>query len=360
MAGQDWFEKDFYAVLGVPADASVDDVKKAYRKLARQYHPDTNAGNAAAERKFKDIGEAYAVLSDPEQRQQYDAVRAMARGGARFSAGGPGGNAGFEDVFSNLFGGAGGGGVRFTTGPTPGGRPGGPSLEDLFGGAWSGPGSGTGPGMGFRAPRAARRGQDLTAEATLTFHQALEGALLSLRVNDPREGVRTVNARIPAGVGDGQKVRIPGRGRPGEYGSENGDLVVTVHVARHPVFTLDGADVRVTVPVTFPEAALGSQVEVPTPDGSTIRMRIPAGTPSGRVLRAKGRGVRTRTRTGDLLVTIQVAVPQKLDGAAREALEAFREATGSENPRAELMALARAGAAAQDGQGTGARGAGVG
>lgn len=336
MAGQDWFEKDFYAVLGVSADASADDVKKAYRRLARQYHPDTNAGDPAAERRFKEVGEAYGVLADPEQRQQYDAVRAMARGGARFTAGGPGGNTGFEDIFGGLFGG--GGGMRFTTG----GAGGGPNLEDLLSGAWQNAGAGgAGPGMGFRSPRAGRRGADVTAEATLTFRQAVEGALLTLRVEEPRSGLRTVNARIPAGVRDGQKVRIPGKGRPGDHGGQDGDLVVTVQVEKHPIFALDGADVRVTVPVTFPEAVLGAQIEVPTPDGGVVRMRVPAGTPSGRVLRAKGRGVRTRQRTGDLLITLQVSVPQKVDGAAREALEAFRAATVGEDPRAGLLERAR-------------------
>ncbi|NLT54845.1 MAG: DnaJ domain-containing protein [Actinomycetales bacterium] len=348
MAGQDWFEKDFYSVLGVPKDASQDDIKKVYRKLARQYHPDTNSGDAgggqAAERRFKEIGEAYGVLSDPEQRQQYDAVRAMARGGARFTAGGPGGGAGFEDIFGGLFGGA-PGGVRFTTtGGVPGGGApgGGPSLEDLLGGmGWGGAGGPGAGGMGFRAPRPPRRGEDLVAETTLTFRQAVEGALLTLQLDDPRLGRRTVNARVPAGVRDGQKVRLRGKGGQSGPGGEPGDLVVSVHVEKHPVFELDGADVRVTVPVTFPEAVLGAQIEVPTVDGATIRMRVPQGTPSGRVLRAKGRGIRTKSRTGDLLVTLQVAVPQRVDGAARAALEAFRDATADHDPRAELLAQVR-------------------
>jgi molecular chaperone DnaJ len=344
MASQDWFEKDFYAVLGVSADASADDVKKAYRKLARKHHPDANAGDSAAERRFKEVGEAYNVLSDPEQRKQYDAVRAMARGGARFTSGGPGGgNGGFEDVFSNLFGGGpapGGGNVRFTTtGGTPGA-----SFEDILsmfgGGAGGGPGAG-GAGAGFRAPRGARRGEDLAADVTLTFRQAAEGAQLSLRVDDPITGVRTVNARIPAGVRAGQKVRLRGKGRPGDLGGPDGDLVVTVQVEPHPVFTLDGGDLRISVPVTFAEAALGAQVEVPTLDGPTVRVKVPAGTPSGRTLRVKGHGVRSSKGTGDLLVTVQVAVPQRLDGTAREALETFAAATAGEDPRADLLARAR-------------------
>ncbi len=341
MAGQDWFEKDFYAVLGVPADASADDVKKAYRKLARKHHPDANAGDAVSERRFKEIGEAYGVLSDPEQRKQYDAVRAMAQGGARFTSGGPGGgNAGFEDVFSNLFGGGGAapaGNVRFTT--SGGGQ--GASFEDIMSMFGGGAGSAAGAGTGFRSPRGARRGEDLTADVTLTFRQAVEGAQLSLRVDDPLTGVRTVNARIPAGVRSGQKVRLRGKGRPGDLGGPDGDLVVAVHVEPHSVFALVGDDLRVTVPVTFAEAALGAQVDVPTLDGDPVRVKVPAGTPTGRTLRVKGHGVRTAKGTGDLLVTVQVAVPQRLDGAAREALEKFAAATSGEDPRAELLARAR-------------------
>jgi molecular chaperone DnaJ len=348
MASQDWFEKDFYAVLGVPADASQDAIKKAYRKLARQHHPDANSGNPASEKRFKEIGEAYGVLSDAEQRQQYDAVRAMSRGGARFTAGGAGGApGGFEDLLGGLFGqtaGPRGGNVRFGTPGGPGGGASQVNLEDLFGGIFGGAGPNAGPagGTGFRAPRGPQRGSDLSAEVTLTFRQAVDGAQLSLRVDDPRNGQRSITARIPAGVRDGQKVRLRGKGRPGEPGAEDGDLVVTVHVEPHPVFTVDGEDLRVTVPVTFPEAVLGSQIEVPTLDGSIVRLKVPAGTPHGRTLRVKGRGVRGAKRTGDLLVAVQVAVPQRLDGAARDALEAFAKATAEEDPRADLLARARA------------------
>jgi molecular chaperone DnaJ len=357
LAGQDWFEKDFYAVLGVKPEASADEIKKAYRKLARQHHPDANAGDANAERRFKEIGEAYAVLSDPEQRQQYDAVRAMARGGARFTGAGPnGGAAGFEDLLGGLFGQTGAGrrgNVRFTT---PGGA-GQPNLEDLFGMfGGAGPAGAGYPGAGFPGAgypggaRGPRRGEDLAAEATLTFRQALEGALLSLRVDDPLTGPRTVNARVPAGVREGQKIRLRGKGHPGEPGGEDGDLVVTVHVEPHPVFTVDGRDVRLTVPVTFPEAALGAEIDVPTTDGSTVRVKVPAGTPSGRTLRVKGRGVQGK-QPGDLLVTVQVAVPQRVDGDARKAVDAFAAATAGEDPRAELLARAqRAAAGAGDGR----------
>jgi molecular chaperone DnaJ len=327
VTGQDWLEKDFYAVLGVPKDADAAAIKKAYRKLARQLHPDQNPGDAAAEARFKDIGEAYAVLSDPEQRQQYDQLRAMA-GGARFTAGGrpgAGGAQGFEDVFGGMFGGANGPGgrVRYSTGGGGGG-----GFEDILGGLFG--------GGGFGAQRGPQPGVDLTATTTLPFRTAAEGSTISLSV----EG-RTVNARIPAGVRDGQKIRLRGKGRPGDPGAPAGDLVITVHVEPHPVFTLDGSNLRVTVPVAFDEAALGATIDVPTLDGSTVRVKVPAGTPSGRTLRVKGKGVTTSSGTGDLLVTVQVVVPQKLSAAAKEAVQAFGIATSGEDVRADLMAQAR-------------------
>ncbi len=350
MAGQDWFEKDFYAVLGLSQNATAGDVKKAYRKLARAHHPDANKGDAAAETRFKEIGEAYAVLSDPEQRQQYDAIRSMARGGARFTAGGgpsAGQGAGFEDLLGNLFGagagapGGAGGRVRYTSAPGGRGGPEAPIFEDMLNGLFTGqPGAstGAGPGMGFRANRGPSKGADLSAQTRLTFRQAMEGALLSLRVDDPEAGARTITARIPAGVREGQKVRLRGKGRPSLSGGEPGDLVVQVAVEPHPIFTIDGTDIRLTVPITFPEAVLGTEIEVPTPDGGRVRLKVPAGTPSGRTLRARGRGVVTAKKTGDLLVTLQVAVPQRVDSKAKEALQAFAEATAEESPRASLFA----------------------
>ncbi len=332
MSGQDWLEKDYYAALGVPKDADQAAIKKAYRKLARQMHPDHNPDDPTAESKFKDVGEAYSVLSDPEQRQQYDQLRAMA-GGARFSgAGAGGGAAGFEDLFGGGFGG-GGQRVRFSTGGGGQDMPGG--FEDILGGLFGG-GAGGGFG-GFGGARGPRQGADLEAVTTLPFRQATEGSTVSLSV----EG-RTVNARIPPGVHDGQKIRLRGKGRPGVNGGPAGDLVVTVRVTPHPVFTLDGNNLRETVPVAFDEAALGAQIEVPTLDGGTVRVKIPAGTPSGRTLRVKGRGITTSKGTGDLLVTVMVVVPQKLSGAARDAVEAFGVATSGEDVRADLRAQARA------------------
>lgn len=331
MTGQDWMEKDFYSALGVPKDADDAAVKKAYRKLARKYHPDHNPGDVSAEAKFKEIGEAYAVLSDAEQRQQYDAVRAMAGGGARFAAGPGGGGNGFEDVFGSMFGGgAGGPNVRYQQYPQ-GGAAGGGGFEDILSSMLGGQGgfrSAGGRRAGFTTPQ---KGPDVAAETTLPFRTAVEGATVEFTVDG-----RKVKTKIPAGVNDGRRLRIPGKGRPGAGGGDAGDLVVTVHVAPHPVFTLDGANLRMTVPVTFAEAALGTTLEVPTLDGHTVRLKVPAGTPSGRVLRVKGRGVKTTKAQGDLLVTVQVAVPQKLGKKAKEALEAFAAESDHEDVRAGL------------------------
>lgn len=333
MTGQDWFEKDFYATLGVPKNADQAAIKKAYRKLARELHPDHNPDDPAAEARFKEVGEAYAVLSDAEQRKQYDAIRAMAGGGARFAAGpGGAGGAGFEDLFGGLFGGGAPGGpgprVRYQTSGGGGG------FEDILGGLF---GAG---GGGFRAPRGPQRGQDIEASTTLPFRHAVDGSTVTLSV----EG-RRVTARIPAGVRDGQRIRLRGKGRPGENGGQPGDLVIAVRVEPHPVFALDGRDLRITVPVTFAEAALGADVDVPTLDGGTVRVKVPAGTPSGRTLRVRGRGVKGTGGTqghpdGDLLVTVQVAVPQRLSGKARDAVVAFDEATRDGDVRADLRAKA--------------------
>ena len=346
MASQDWFEKDFYAILGVPQDADQAAIKKAYRKLARKHHPDQNAGDAAAERRFKDIGEAHAVLSDPKQRQEYDAVRQMAHGGARFRAGGPGGAGGFEDVFSAFGGGGGGGGgqrVRFSTGaPGAGGQP---DLDDLlaqmFGGAAGGAGAGAGgrgqrgadPFSGFGAPRGPRPGADVQARTSLSFRDAVEGATVTLSTAEGRR----ITTKIPAGVKDGQKIRLRGKGAEGDPGAPSGDLILTVSVDKHPVFGRDGDHLTVDLPVTFAEAALGATVSVPTLDGAPVRVKVAPGTPSGRVLRVKGRGVAGRHGAGDLLARVTVVVPQRLTDTAREAVEALRAEEADVDPRATLF-----------------------
>jgi len=329
MASQDWFEKDFYAILGVPQDADAATIKKTYRKLARDLHPDHNVGDRKAEERFKEIGEAYAVLSDPEQRREYDAVRAMSHGGARFTAGGPGGGAGFDDIFSAFGAGPGGQRVRFSTGAA-----GQPNLEDILGQMFGG----GAPGYGdFGAPTGPRPGADATASTQTGFREAIVGATVTLA--SPELG--RINARIPAGVKDGQKIRLRGKGRPGDPGAPPGDLILTVSVEKHPVFGRDGDNLTLDLPVTFAEAALGATVAVPTLDGGAVKVKIAAGTPSGRVLRVRGRGVKRGDQSGDLLAKVQVVVPQRLTDEAREAIEKMAAAENGHDPRAELFQRAR-------------------
>lgn len=323
MTGQDWIDKDFYAILGVAKDADDAAIKKAYRKLARTHHPDRNQGDPAAEAKFKQVSEAYSVLNDPEQRQQYDSLRAMAGGGPRFASG-SGGGAGFEDLFGGMFGGGAGGGaqnIRFTSGGGGGGYE--DILADMFGGG------------NFGAPQAAKGG-DITTSATLSFRAAVEGETMTLRLGDSR----TINVRIPAGVADGQKIRLPGKGQPGVGGGPAGDLVITVKVEPHAVFTMNGRNLQLTVPVTFPEAVNGAVITVPTFSGEEVRVKVPAGTSSGAKLRVRGKGVKARKGTGDLIVVIEVAVPRNLPKEAVEALAQFEQATADVNPRAQLASLA--------------------
>ena len=302
MASQDWFEKDFYKILGVTKDVSDAELKKVYRKLARQFHPDSNPDNAKAEAKFKEISEAYSVLSDKAQRAEYDQMRAMGSGprftgGQGFPGGGgqgyPGGAAGFEDVFSNLFGGGGG-----------------------FG--------------GFGGPQ---RGQDLTHRATIDFIDSIKGT--TLKLNFDRGGA--VQVKIPAGIQDGQKVKVRGKGSPSPNGGESGDLLVSVHVKPHPVFVRDGNNLRVSVPVTFVEASLGATIQVPTLGGEPVKLKVSPGTPNGRVLRVKGKGVESSKGIGDLMATVEIAVPSHLSDKAKKKLEEFNELVPQENPREDLL-----------------------
>ncbi|MGO1539909.1 MAG: DnaJ C-terminal domain-containing protein [Leucobacter sp.] len=312
MASQDWLEKDFYKTLGVSKDASDAELKKSYRKLARKYHPDSNPGNAAAESKFKEISEAYSVLSDKTQREEYDQIHAMGVGGARFTSGGAGGQ-GFEDVFGGMFGGRQGQYSYQQGGPQ--------GFEDIFGGMFGG-----------GAPRGPQRGRDVQASTTLDFETAVRGNTVTLQSDRG-----TVKVKIPAGVADGQKIKVRGKGEPSPDGGESGDILLTVHVRSHPIFTRDGRNLRLTLPVTFAEAALGATVEVPTLGGSMVKLKVQPGTPSGRVLRVKGRGVETATKgTGDLLAEVQVVVPSHLSDKAKAALEAFRDVEPDENPRTDL------------------------
>jgi molecular chaperone DnaJ len=331
LASQDWFDKDFYKTLGVSKDVSDADLKKTYRKLARQYHPDSNPGDAKAEARFKEISEAYSVLSDSAQRAEYDQIRAMGSG-ARFTAPGSGGAGGFDDVFGSMFGGQGGRG-GYTQYPAGGAG----GYEDILGGLFGNGRFGQASG-GFRGYGGPTRGQDLQASASIDFVDAVRGETVTL------EGAagKPIKVKVPAGVTDGQKIRLRGKGNPSPDGGEAGDLILQVAVRKHPVFERDGLNLRVNVPVTFVEAALGATIEVPTLDGSVVKLKVAPGTPSGRVLRVKGRGVATSKATGDLLAEVQVAVPSHMSAEAENALLEFASKLPKENPREDLLARARA------------------
>ncbi len=306
---REWFEKDYYAVLGVPNTASEKEIARAYRKLAKQNHPDANPGDAAAEERFKDVSAAYDVLGDAGKRKEYDEVREMvAAGVAGPGFGRPGYGPGFEGgrtIFVDDLGDVGG-------------------LGDLFGGLF---------GRGARRGRADMPfpGPDLETELSLDFLEAVHGVMRELSF----EG-RTVKVRIPAGVRDGQRIRVKGRGGPGVNGGPSGDLYVVVRVRSHPIFGRKGDDdLTVTVPVTFAEAALGGQARVPTLT-DPVTVKIPPGTQSGKTVRVRGRGIeKTHGSPGDLLVTFEVAVPQTLSAAERKAVEELGQ-TLTGNPREHL------------------------
>jgi len=325
VASQDWFDKDFYAILGVPKDVTPEALKKAYRKLARSHHPDSNPGDSASESRFKEISEAHSVLSNPAERAEYDKIRAMGSG-ARFTGSAPGQSGGFDDVF-----GGSGQRVRFERGQS--GRGG--DFDDIFG-LFGGGGFGTSSG-GFRGYGGPTRGRDITATTTIDFVTATKGETVTLQTANGRP----ITVKIPAGVSDKQKVRIRGRGEQSIDGGEPGDIVLSVTVRKHPVFERDGLDLRVTLPVTYVEAALGATVEVPTLGGNPVTLRIAPGTPSGRVLRVKGRGVSTAKGTGDLLAAVSIAVPSRLTDEAKMALKSFASEFPMDDPRAELVDRAK-------------------
>ena len=401
MTEREWIEKDFYAALGVAKTASAEEIKKSYRKLARELHPDKNPGDAKAEARFKTVGEAYSVLSDPAKRKEYDETRALfGSGGARggFGAGtsggfggygagaGAGADFGLDDLLNR---------ARASNAAAGGGAGGG--FSDLFGGLFGG-------GSGTRSSATSRRGADVESEISLGFADAVRGATVALRLTSPArcqscggtgarvgstprtcptcngaglvtrnqgafgfsepcldcrgtgriiddpcpecrgEGIsprtRTLNVRIPAGVTDGKKIRIKGQGEPGRGGAPAGDLYVKVAVTPDKVFgrsERNTDDLTLTVPVTYPELALGSTLTVPTLDGS-VSLKMPAGTSSGRTFRVRGRGVpKASGPSGDLLVTVEVAVPPSLDDSAAEALRAYADATKSFEPRSGLL-----------------------
>ena len=306
MAAKDLYEKDFYKTLGIDKKAAPDEIKKKYRALARELHPDKTKGDAAKEEKFKGISEAYEILSDPKKRAEYDEARSLfERGGFRAPAGGQNFQGG---DFSDMFG---------------GGNP-----QDIFSNLFG--------GGGRRGPR---KGQDLQTEATITFRESIFGTNLDLRLGTDRGAAQNITARVPAGVNDGAKIRVKGKGSPGEAGP--GDLFILLHVKAHPLFARKGENLTLTLPITFAEAALGADVKVPVLSGDEVTVRIAPGTPSGRTLRVKGRGITKGASTGDLLVTVDVQVPQRVDGKALDALKAFAKETSTQDVRAELAAKAK-------------------
>jgi molecular chaperone DnaJ len=382
LSTKDYLEKDYYKTLGVTKGATADEIKKSYRKLARKYHPDANEGDPKAEARFKEISEAYTVLSDDKRRKEYDEARSLFGGGGVRMPGSAGGNYGFD--LGDIFGGAAGG---------AGGR-----LGDLLGGVFGNRGGST------TQQARPRRGADVETETSLSFSDAIDGSTVSLRltgegpckvckgtgakagtvprvcpscegtgqgsrnlgsfafsepcktcrgrglvVDDPCStcsgsgramSTRTIQARIPAGVGDGQRIKIPGKGASGERGGPPGDLYVRVRVEPHPhgTFGRSGSNLTITVPITFPEAALGAEIKVPSHRGMPVSLRIPPGTPSGRTFRVRGKGVRRKDGTsGDLLITVTVQVPQDLGDKARDALESFRDATAGPDPRSDVL-----------------------
>lgn len=304
MAAKDLYEKDFYKVLGIDKKAAADEIKKKYRALARDLHPDKTKGDLEKEEKFKAVSEAYEILSDTKKRAEYDEARSLfERGGFRSpQAGFQGGD--FHDVFG-------------------GGNP-----QDIFASLFG--------GSGRRGPR---KGQDLQTEATITFRESVFGTTLDLHLATDRGQAQNISARVPTGVSDGAKIRVKGKGAAGEAGP--GDLFIQLYVKPHPIFSRKGENLVITLPVTFAEAALGADIKVPTMAGDDVTVRIAPGTPNGRTLRVKGRGITKGSTTGDLLVTVEVQVPQRVDGKALEALKTFAEETASEDVRSDFVSKAK-------------------
>jgi molecular chaperone DnaJ len=376
---REWFEKDYYGVLGVPKNASASEIKKAYRKLAQQFHPDANPGNDDAEERFKEISAAYDVLGDEEKRKSYDQVREM--GASGFGGFGPGGaGASGRGGWPGGVGGAGTVNVE--------------DLGDIFGGLFGGAGRGR-----SRTASRPQRGTDLETDVRVTFDQAMTGTTVPVKITGPavcetchgsgaapgtspiicpecggsgeiavNQGffsmaqpcrrcratgrivetpcptckgagavrrTRTFQVKIPAGVKDGARIKLAGRGEPGPAGGKPGDLYVRVKVAPHDVFGRKGDNLTLTLPVSFPEAALGANVQVPTLNGP-VTLKVPSGTPSGKTFRIKGKGApKAKGGQGDLLVTTQVDVPGRLSKDQKHLLQQLREAQ-KESPRKSL------------------------
>jgi molecular chaperone DnaJ len=382
---REWFEKDYYSVLGVPKNATDAEIKKAYRKLAQQHHPDTKQGNPDAEDRFKEISAAYDVLGDPEKRKAYDEVREMSASGFGPGFGRPGsGGQGWQGAGTGAAGWP--GGVRYEQVNVD-------DFSDLFGGLFGGAGRRAG---GRRS--GARRGADLETEVAISFDEAMAGTTAPIRIDGPavcsrcrgsgaepgtnpitcpqcggsgeiaenqgffsmsrpcprcggagrivetpctkcggsgaERRTRTLQVRIPSGVRNGAKIRLAGKGEPGVAGGPAGDLYVKVAVEPHIVFGRRGDDLMVDLPITYPEATLGADVEVPTLNGP-VRLKVPAGTPSGKTFRVKGRGAPRKGGRGDLLAKVKVEVPAKVSREEKELLRKLREVS-KESPRKRL------------------------
>ena len=311
MAVKDYLEKDYYKVLGVAKDADANEIKKSYRKLAKDLHPDKNPGDKKVEERFKEVSEAYDVLSDPKRRAEYDDAQLY---GGQFR-GGFNPNDMFGSGATN-FGSTNFGSTNFGNMSDIG------DLGDLLGGIFGG-----------GRPRGPRRGADLETAVTLSFEDAIHGTTIPLRLSS-----HTVHARIPAGVKNDQKIRLKGKGGPGEPGAPAGDLFINVSVSAHEVFGRDGDNLTITVPIKFEEAVNGADIKVPVLDGSPVTIRIPAGTKSGAKFRARGKGVqKTHGNNGDLIVSVEIAVPSEISEDAKRALNLFSSATSEFDPRAELL-----------------------
>jgi len=293
-AQREWLETDYYQVLGVDRSASAKEISKAYRTLARKYHPDTNPGDNAAEDRFKEVSAAYEVIGDESSRKKYDEFRRL--GGGGFGGFGPQTGGGVGDLGD---------------------------LSDLLGGLFGQSRGSAGRNFGFGP----MPGADLQAKLTLSFEEAIKGVTKSVRLtSDVLSSPMEVNVRIPAGVRDGQRIRVAGKGGPphGE-GGEPGDLLVTIGIKPHDVFDRDGDHLLVTVPVSYTDAVLGADVKVPTLEGVPVTVRIPPGTKSGKTLRVRGRGVQSSAKKGDLLVTVAVHVPDSVSSEERELLTKLRD-----------------------------------
>ena len=330
MASENWLTDDFYKALGVSEDASESDIKKAYRKLSRKYHPDLNPGDAAAEKKFKEISEAYDVLSDKKQREEYDQIRRYgASGMGGFGGGGFGGGSYTGYPGADAFGGFSGGGAGI-------------NIDDLLGGLFGGSAGGSRRSAGFTSADFGGMGgggfggaqhaapEESTTSTRISLAQAYTGANVTVFLPD---GSHT-EARIPAGIKDGQKVRLRGKGLRG------GDLKVTVRVSDDSVYSREGNNLVMRAPVTLAEAVDGAVIEVPLPDASTVKLRLAPGQ-VGRRLRAKGRGFKAKGGNGDLLVIPEVVLPTKLSAEAQEAFDKFVKLAPQENPRKDLLKKAK-------------------